>query len=274
MPAESHFRGRRATALLLACALLAAEGASPARALEYQGEARGIPVAPYPSPGAIAAAVRYLDSRSGATSLAIVDSQGHLSGLHLHEHFRTASVVKAMMLVAYLQMLDARHRGLSAADRSLLYPMIHISDNNAASAVLATVGAGALARVARQAGMSDYAPAVGWWAFTQTSAADQARFFFMLQQLIPSEFYGYARWLLSGIDPSQSWGVPAVARPHWQVFFKGGWLPMERVFNQVARLESAGVTFSIAVLTAGEPSMGYGEQTIQGVTAALLGGTP
>jgi hypothetical protein len=152
--------------------------------------------------------------------------------------------------------------------------MIHVSDNNAASAVLASVGAGALARLARQARMSDYAPGVGWWAFTQTSAADQARFFAALDQLIPSRFYGYARGLLSGIDASQSWGVPAVARPRWQVFFKGGWLPMERVFNQVARLERPGVSFSVAVLTSGEPSMAYGEQTIEGVTGELLRGTP
>ena len=231
-----------------------------------------MPVAPYPSAGALAAAVRFLDSRVGSAALAVVDSQGHLAGMHLHEHFRTASVVKAMMLVAYLQMLSAQHRQLNARDRALLYPMIHVSDNNAASAVLAIVGGGALAHVARQAGMADYAPGIGWWAFTQTSAADQARFFSMLQQLIPSQFYGYARGLLSGIDASQSWGVPAVARPHWQVFFKGGWLPMEKVFNQVARLERPAVTFSIAVLTTGEPSMAYGEQTIAGVAAALLGG--
>ena len=33
--------------------------------------------------------------------------------------------------------------------------------------------------------MRDYAPGVGWWAFTQTSAADQARLLFMLGALIP-----------------------------------------------------------------------------------------
>jgi hypothetical protein len=179
-----------------------------------------------------------------------------------------------MMLVAYLQMLAGQHRGLSGSDRALLYPMIHVSDNNAASAVLGIVGGGALARVAREAGMSDYAPGVGWWAFTQSSAADQARFFSLLQQLIPRQFYGYARGLLSGIDPSQSWGVPAVARPRWEVFFKGGWLPKEGVFNQVARLERPGLTFTVAVMTAGGPSMGYGEQTIEGVTAALLRNPP
>jgi hypothetical protein len=241
---------------------------------EYVGEGRGVPVAAYPSAGAIAAAARFLDTRAGRTSFAVVDSQGHLGGVRLHEHFQSASVVKVMMLVAYLQMLNAQHRSLRAADTSLLYPMIHISDNNAASAVLAIVGRDALARVDRESGMTDYAPGVGWWAFTQTSAADQARFFFALDRLIPPQFYGYARGLLSGIEPSQSWGIPPVARPHWQVFFKTGALPSEGLFNEVGRLERPGVTFTIAVFTTGDPSMSYGEQTIEGVAAALLAHTP
>jgi hypothetical protein len=264
----------RTGALMLLGCLLLVQGVPAARAFEVQGEGRGIPVAPYPQPAAIAAAGRFLDSRSGASAFAVVDSQGRLAGTRLHRHFRTASVVKAMMLVAYLQMLDARHRSLGGADRSLLYPMIHVSDNNAASAVLAIVGGAALARVALQAGMRDYAPGVGWWAFTQTSAADQAHFFSLLSKLIPARFYGYARGLLSGIDPSQSWGVPAVGRPRWQVLFKGGWLPAEGVFNQVALLERAHVSFTVAVLTSSEPSMSYGEQTIEGVATALLSRLP
>ena len=265
---------RRRAALAVAGVTLAAAGASTARAFEYQGEGRGIPIAAYPSSDAIAAAERFLDTRAGRTSLAVVDSQGRLSGVRLREHFQTASVVKVMMLVAYLQMLNAHHRGLRAADTSLLYPMIHVSDNNAASAVLAIVGNAAVARVARESGMSDYAPGVGWWAYTQTSAADQARFFFALERLIPAQFYGYARGLLSGIESSQSWGIPPVARPRWQVFFKTGALPSEGLFNEVARLERPGVTFTIAVFTTGDPSMGYGEQTIQGVASALLANAP
>lgn len=269
MWAEQPHRTVRLAALLAACAFLALQVPS-ARAFEYQGEGQGIPVAPFPSAQAIASAKSFLDSRAGRTSFAVLDSEGHLNGLRVHEHFQTASVVKVMMLVAYLQMLDARHRGLGAADTSLLYPMIHISDNNAASAVLAIVGSGALERVARESGMTEYAPGVGWWAYTQTSAADQARFFFSLERLIPPRFYGYARWLLSSIEPSQSWGVPPVARPRWQVFFKTGALPSEGLFNEVARLERPGATFTIAVFTSGDPSMVYGEQTIQGVAAALL----
>ena len=271
MCAERRLPPTGLTALLVACIMFGAPQIPTARALEYQGEGHGIPVAAYPSPQAIAAAKRFLDSRVGRTSLAVLDSHGRLNGLRLHEHFHTASVVKVMMLVAYLQMLDAHHRGLGGADTSLLYPMIHISDNKAASAVLGIVGHGALKRVALEASMTDYARAIGWWAFTQTSAADQARFFFALERLIPPQFYGYARGLLSGIDPSQSWGIPPVARPRWQVFFKTGALPSEGLFNEVGRLERPGVTFTIAVLTTGDPSPAYGEQTIQGVTARLLG---
>jgi Beta-lactamase enzyme family len=247
---------------------------SRGQALQDRGEGRGAPAAPYPSPGAIAAAARFLEARAGRTAFAVVDSSGRLAGVRVREHFQTASVIKVMMLVAYLQMLQARHRGLTGADTALLYPMIHISDNDAASAVLGVVGSAAIARVARESGMSDYAPGVGWWAFTQTSAADQARFMLGLDRLIPPRFYAYARGLLSGIEPSQSWGIPPVARPRWQVFFKTGQIPSEGLYNEVARLERPGVTFTIAVFTSGDPSMSYGRQTIGGLAARLLARSP
>jgi hypothetical protein len=278
MRAERRLRARRtgcvlAASVLAACVLVAVVAASQlatASAVEFQGEGRGIPVAPYPSGSSIAAAVRYLDSRGGASGLAVVDSTGHLAGVRLHEHFRTASVVKAMMLVAYLQMLDARHRSVDAADRALLYPMIHVSDNQAASAVLAAVGQGALARVAHESGMSDYAPGLGWWAYTQTSPADPARLLFMLGRLIPGRFYGYARYLMSTIEAEQSWGIPEVARPSWQVFFKTGQLPERGLYNEVALLERGPVRFAAAVFTDADPSMGYAHETITGVGARLL----
>ncbi len=244
---------------------------APGRRFEYGGEARGIPLPPFPSPAAIASARSFLAGRAGRTAFAVVDSAGVLSGLRLREHFQSASVVKVMFLTAYLQMLQAHHRGLRASDRALLYPMIHESSNDAASAVLSIVGGGAIARVAREAGMRDYAPGVGWWAFTQTSAADQARFFGQLSRLIPSRYYGYARYLMSTIEPEQSWGIPPIARPRWQVYFKTGALPSRGLFHEAALLERGGVSFTVAVFTDGDPSMAYGEQTIEGVAARLLG---
>jgi hypothetical protein len=246
-------------------------GACPSAGLLYSGQGSGQPLPPFPSTAAVAAAASFLAARAGRTSFAVLDSSGRLSGLNVREHFETASVVKVMFLTAYLQRLAAAHRQLDSYDRSLLYPMIHESNNEDASAVLGIVGQGAVERVAREAGMQDYAPGVGWWAYSQTSAADQARFFAQLHSLIPARFYGYARELLSTIEPSQSWGVPPVARPDWRVYFKTGALPSQGLFNEVALLQRGDVSFTLAVFTDGEPSMEYGEQTIAGVAQRLLG---
>ena len=226
----------------------------------------------YPPSNRVIAAARYLSGRAGTNAFAVIDDDHRLAGVNLHRRFHSASVVKAMLLVAYLRRLDYQHRPLDRASQALLYPMIHSSDNNAASTVLAIVGEAALARVARDAQMEDFEASSGWWAFTEVSAADLARFFFRQDAMIPGRFDGYARWLLSTIEPSESWGIPVIARPEFQVFFKGGWLPKsEGLVNQVGRLERPGIVFALAVLTCQDPSMVYGEQTIQGVTARLLG---
>ncbi len=228
--------------------------------------------AAYPSSRGVSAATRYLAGRAGTKAFAVIDSDGKLVGVEVHRRFHSASVVKSMLLVAYLQMLADRHRSLDNASQALLYPMIHSSSNEAASTVLAIVGEDALDRVARDAHMVDYESGGAFWGFTEVSAADLARFFFHQEALIPRQFDGYARWLLSTIEPDESWGIPAVARPEFQVFFKGGWLPeFEGLVNQVARLERPGIVFALAVLTIHDPSMTYGEQTIEGVTARLLG---
>jgi hypothetical protein len=243
-------------------------------AFEFGGDGHGTPLPSFPTASGIAAARSYLAGRAGRTSFAVVDSAGQLAGWNTREHFETASVVKVMFMTAYLQMLEARHRPLGASDRAMLYPMIHESNNQDASAVLASVGGAAVARVARQAGMNDYAPGVGWWAYTQTSAADQARFFSRLGRLIPPRFYGYARYLMSTIEPEQSWGVPSVARPLWQVYFKTGALPERGLFTEAALLERGPISFTVAVFTDADPSKAYGEETIAGVSARLLAGFP
>ncbi len=226
----------------------------------------------YPVSRRVVAAARYLSARAGSAAFAVIDDRGRLAGVNLHRRYHSASVVKSMLLVAYLRMLQTQRRPLDSQSQALLYPMIHSSDNGAASAVLGIVGQGALDAVAHEAEMRDYQPSGAGWGFTEVSAADLARFFFIQDKLIPPRFDGYARWLLSGIEASESWGIPAVARPEFRVFFKGGWLPeVEGLVNQVGRLERPGISFAMSVLTTHDPSMLYGEQTIEGVTARLLG---
>jgi hypothetical protein len=230
----------------------------------------------YPGPAAVAAATHYLNRRRGYTGFAVIDSEGRISGKHLHRTFVSASVVKAMLLVAYLDKLAAEHRGLDGASRALLEPMIHISDNNAATAVWSRVGDPRLRALARRAGMRDFSIS-GIWANAQISAADQARYFFEMESLIAAQFRHFARHLLSHIAAYESWGIPAVARPRgWTVFFKGGWRGTGRgqLVHQVARLQRPRTRVAIAVMTDGDPTMGYGIGTIEGVTGRLLHARP
>jgi hypothetical protein len=226
-----------------------------------------------PGPGAVSRASGFLAGQAGRTAFAVVDSEGRMSGIHEHWTFVSASVVKAMLLVAYLRRLDAigQHH-IDSFSSSFLYPMINVSDNSAATQTWSIVGDGGLYSVAHAAGMSDFS-IVGIWANAQISAADQAKFFFEMDSLVPREFVGYARFLLSTIAGFESWGIPAIARPRgYNVFFKGGWrgTGLGQLVHQVGRLEGHQQMFSIAVMTDGDPSMGYGIGSIQGVTGSLL----
>ena len=227
----------------------------------------------FPYPNRVSSARRYAARRSGIVSFAVVDSEGRLSGLAIHRTYVSASVVKAMLLTAYLRKLAAEHRGLDSGSRSILYPMIHVSDNSAATSVWRRVGNRRLYQLAHLANMTDFSICC-IWASAHFSAADQAKFMWKINDLLPHQFRSYARGLLAGIAGFQSWGIPHVARPAWHVLFKGGWRGTGRgqLVHQVARLERRHAVFSMAVLTDGDPSMGYGISTIQGVTAHLLGG--
>lgn len=233
----------------------------------------GVAPAGYPRAGAVHAARRYLAGRSGHTAFAVLDSQGRLSGAHLHRTFVSASVVKAMLLVAYLRMLAAEGRGLGPGDRAILVPMIEVSDNDAAAATWYRVGEPRVYALARRARMTDFSVS-GYWANAQISAADQARFFFRMERTVPRRFRPFARHLLSHIVDYESWGIPAVARPRgWRTYFKGGWRSTERgqLVHQAARLQRPKARLAIAVLTDGDPSMAYGIETIEGVSRRLLG---
>ncbi len=223
----------------------------------------------FPGPAAIAAATTWLRERAGVTAFAVVDSRGRLHGYEADEQFVAASVVKAMLLVAYLRSFSS----LDSYAMATLTNMIELSDNDAAFAMYRTLGSQGMDGVARAAGMRHF-----WvdrdWTYAEITAADQARFFYEMDHLIPSHSDGFARHLLSHVAAYESWGIPALARPAgWTVFFKGGWRGTERgqLVHQVARLERPGETVAIAVMTDGDPDMAYGIATIQGVTARLLG---
>ena len=227
--------------------------------------------APYPWAKRVKAATTYARAREGRVAFAVLDLDGRMRGWHVDEQHRSASVVKAMFLVAYLNRIAGRD--LNRADRSLLGPMIMRSDNSTATRVRNIVGAGAVAAVAKRAKMTRFV-LKGRWGDTLITAADQARLFARIDLLVPERHRDYARRLLTSIIKQQRWGVPQALPPGWDVFFKGGWRPLggRNLVNQSALIQSDDRRVAIAVLTDGNPSHGYGTETIRGVARRVFRG--
>jgi hypothetical protein len=259
---------------LLAVVVLVVAGAA-CLAMPAAAGRRPAEQAVLPASNQFASASAFAARRAGVVSFAVVDTAGRLRCYECYRRYVSASVVKVMILVAYLRGLAVAGRPLSSYDRAVLDPMIRESDNDAATSAFSRGGgSAALYRLARAAGMSRF-DVYGYWSSASITAADQARFLWSLDRLTPSRFRAYTRALLSSIVSWQSWGIPAVARPRWSVFFKGGWrgTALGQLVHQVALLERGRWRMAIAVLTDGNPSQEYGQETVAGVTSALLRGT-
>ncbi|MGH2957565.1 MAG: serine hydrolase, partial [Solirubrobacterales bacterium] len=245
---------------------------APAGAPARAAKPTATPGSGFPWAKRISDASRYARGRVGTVSFAVVDERGRIRGFHRGTRYSSASLVKAMLLVAYLR--GVRGRELNAEERGLLGPMIRVSDNDAADAIYAQVGPSGLQRLARRSGMRRFAANPAWGG-CQVTAVDQARFFRRLGSLLPPRHRKYGLGLLSGIVASQRWGIPQGAPKGWRLHFKGGWYPGDpggwRV-HQAALLRRGGRRLGVAVLTSGDPSYDYGATTIRGVTARLLRG--
>jgi hypothetical protein len=217
------------------------------------------------------AAKEYAQSRLGQISFA-VRTERHLYGDDVRRTVPSASVLKAMLLVAYLREPGVRDRGLRKADLDLLEPMIRWSDNVAATRVRDIVGNDGLVRLARRVGMRAFVPAA-IWGLSRIDAADQTRFFLHIDGFVPRRHRATALRLLSSIVPSQRWGIAQVRPAGWALYFKGGWgSGSGAVDHQVALLRRGRRRVSVAILTTDSPSHAYGKATLRGVAARLLRG--
>lgn len=216
------------------------------------------------------AAIRFAERRAGIESFVLVDDRGVLRSYRGRMVVPSASMLKAMLLVAYLNRQSVRRRALTDSDRALLAPMIRWSDNTTATRVLAIVGSRALYRLANRADFVHFrlrSP----WGLTEITARDFARFFYRIDLRVPQRHRRYARRLLRTIVESQRWGIPPVKPPGWRIYFKGGWgSGTGRIDHQVALLTRSDERLAVAVLTAGNGSHAVGKQTLAGVFRRLL----
>jgi len=168
----------------------------------------------------------------------------------------SASVVKAMLLVAYLRQPDVRHRRLRGTERALLGPMIRRSDNAAASQVCNSLGY-----------------PIRPWGLTPIDVAGQTRFFLHIERRTPRRHRRYAMRLLGSIVPSQRWGIARTRPRGWALYFKGGWGSGSGwVDHQVALLRRGRRRLSVAILITSSPSHAYGSETLRGISRRLLRG--
>jgi hypothetical protein len=208
---------------------------------------------------------RYLGERKGIVGVAVADQRG-IVGIRSRQVFASASVVKAMLLVGYLQKLDREGRALTDEDDEMLRPMITESANDEATWVYNQLGNADLARLAADARMRQFTITGTSWSSARFSARDQAKFFWHIEALVPDQFRDYAMGLLSSIIPSQSWGIARVARNRgYSPFFKGGW--GGGLVSQAALLDGLA---AVVVLTDGNPKMSYGIATITGVARRVV----
>ena len=224
----------------------------------------------FPGGAAIRAARRFARGR-GDVAFAVAYGRGGVSGTGVNRTFPSASLSKAMILVAFLRQRAEQGVAPTESERVSLGYMLRLSDNASADRIYARVGDAGLLEVARAAGMRRFAVS-GYWAGATVTPADQARFFLEVDRLVPAPERAFARGLLETISPEQTWGAPVAARPRWRTFFKGGWRPGGdgELVHQAALLERGARRIAVAVMTAGNPDMLYGQRTIEGITRRLL----
>lgn len=213
--------------------------------------------------------VAFLRQRRGATAAAIYLPQTNtLYTYNAGARFAMASTVKVPIMATQLARAYAANPNAVQLGTDLLAPMITISDNDAATNLLAAVGGPpAVTAELRARGVDATTINPQAWGLSTTTAPDMAL-------LMRSLYYGerlnprlrdVAFRLMSGIVTEQRWGVPAGLPASSTVAFKGGWLPVQRgwLVHQmgVAVIDDEPVIF--AYFNGEQPTFEYGKQTLR-----------
>ena len=233
-----------------------------------------------PDPLRVPALRSYLAARSGSVSIAVLDLKTGQRWLYRPgERAVTASIVKVDILETLLEHAQTAHEPLTSTDMDVATGMIDESDNNDATDLWddddGSSGIGAYNEAAglRQTELNP----IGYWGLSTTSASDQVQ---LLRQLVrphslldrPSR--NYELGLMESVTPDQDWGVNAGVPSGVKVALKNGWLPNGDGWeiNSIGYVHGDGRSYLIAVLTSGDPSEGYGIDTISQISSDVWHG--
>jgi beta-lactamase class A len=207
-------------------------------------------------------------------SVAVLDKKtGQEYSYRGTETYETASVVKVQVLACTLLTAQDQHRRLNSTELALVKRMIRLSDNDATTSLFTRLGKNpAVQACDKRLGLTETTVNKAW-GLTRTTVDDQVK---LLSQLVstksPLDSYSrqLAYTLMSTVDDSQEWGVPAAAKPGEKFTVKNGWLPRSTegnrwIINSVGRIVGANTDVSIAVLSHNHASMSSGITVVQTV---------
>lgn len=211
-----------------------------------------------------------LDLTTGATYHYSLGSRPHVD----------ASIVK----VALLEALLAKNLGtLPPTSQALAQSMIEVSSNSATTQLWNNLGGtSALSEFDTGVGLTDTVvskcvacPGFPWpgWGLTTTHALDQLillRLIAESNQWLSDADRSYVSSLMSHVIASERWGISAGVPSQSFVQLKNGWLPLKGQtdwdVNSIGWIRGAGRNYMAVVLTSGNPSMGYGIETIETIS--------
>ncbi len=223
---------------------------------------------------------RELDALGAAahhlTAAVFDDRTGCWYHLRRGQRVTTASVVKLEIMAAALLRAQDQGRGLSNWEFSKVTPMMHSSDDPAASALWVNLGGGpAMSAYGERLGLHATVETSPTWGLTTTTAEDQAAFVHRLLQgdlLTPSN-RAQAWWQMLNIREDQRWGVRFGVPQDWAVGHKNGFYGSTccgwRVNSVGYVADPDGGGYSIAILSDGWRSLGEGVPMVERVAGAV-----
>jgi len=183
----------------------------------------------------------------------------------------TASIVKVQFLGTVLVEAQRAGRALTPQEQGIAAPMIEVSDNNAASAMLALVGGPpAVAGFDASVGLGA-SSVIANWAFSTTTATDQLTLLHHLvdpNPVLSDQSRAYALSLMAQVEPSQAFGVSAGIGPGALRAIKTGRYPSAGVYGSIGWVKGQGRDYLVAVLTQAEPSEQLADATMDEISAS------
>ncbi len=205
-------------------------------------------------------------------SVAVLDKKtGETYSFRGDEKYETASVVKVQVLACLLLTAQDEKRKLTSTEDANAKNMIRNSDNDSTTALFKSLGRqSAIQSCDKRLGLTG-TTVNSSWGLTRTTVKDQVK---LLSQLVSSESpiaakgREYAHTLMSTVNETQQWGVPAVAKEGEEFTVKNGWLSRSTegglwIVNSVGRITGDDVDVSIAVLSHGHKTQEAGEAVIE-----------